>query len=48
MQVGNFEQKKENLTQNNESIKREITSGFDRPIEDLKNREKCLYAEKFK
>jgi len=45
MQVGNFEQKKENLTQNNESIKREITSMIDRLIEDLKNREKCLHAE---
>jgi hypothetical protein len=45
MQVGNFEQKKENLTQNNESIKREITSVIDRLIEDLKNREKCLHAE---
>jgi hypothetical protein len=45
LKVGNYEQKKEKLTQNYSSIKREITNVIEKLIEDLKTREKCLHAE---
>ena len=43
--VGGFEQRKMAITQNFESVRRDITSVIDKLVDDLRNREKCLHAE---
>ncbi len=42
---GKYEQKSTLIVQNHDAIRREISSAFQRLIEDLKNREQCLLAE---
>jgi uncharacterized protein VirK/YbjX len=43
--VGGFEQRRVAITQNFESVKRDITSVIEKLIDDLRSREKCLHAE---
>lgn len=43
--VGNFEQRKNLVNQNYESLKREISSVIEKMIADLRDRERCLHAE---
>lgn len=42
---GSYEQKKTLITQNFESIKREISSAIEKLVSDLRDRERCLVAE---
>lgn len=43
--VGSYEQKKTSISQNFESIKREISSAIEKLVGDLRDRERCLIAE---